>query len=162
MSIQNTTNFSAEKYQWSRMSALKLGRYAEHFVCMEFLALNFDVYFGDLDDHGIDLIMRRHDGSFYEFQVKASRNLNYIFFPKATFPLKSNLFGAIVLFLEGKVPQLYIIPSAAWQMPNELLKDHKFDKEGQKSKPEWGVNLSIRNLPLLEHYAFDQVVQIFL
>jgi hypothetical protein len=42
---------------------------------MELLALNFDVYKVDVDDHGIDLIVRRDNGSFYEFQVKASRNL---------------------------------------------------------------------------------------
>jgi hypothetical protein len=33
------------------------------------------------------------------------------------------------------------------------------DYEGKKSKPEWGLNLSKRNLPLLSHFAFDDVVQ---
>jgi hypothetical protein len=148
-----------EKYCWSKMSDLKLGRYAEHLTCMELLALNFDVYTVDVDDHGIDLIVRKDNGSFYEFQVKASRNLNYIFFRKAVFTPKDSLFGVVVPFVEGEAPQLYLIPSMAWLKPNALLKDRNYGKEGQTSKPEWGVNLSRRNLPLLAPYKFDEVIQ---
>ena len=58
MNTQKTKNGAVEKYHWARMTSLKLGRYAEHFVCIELLTLNFDVYFSDLDDHGIDLLIR--------------------------------------------------------------------------------------------------------
>jgi hypothetical protein len=148
-----------DKYRWNRMSALKLGRYAEHLTCMELLAFNFDVYTVDVDDHGIDLIVRKENGSLYEFQVKSSRNLNYIFFPKAHFTPRDSLYGVVVLFNEGIPPQIYLIPSSAWCTPNALLIDRDYDKEGQTSKPEWGVYLTKRNLPLLEPYKFDEVVQ---
>lgn len=30
-----------------------------------------------------------------------------------------------------------------------------YDQEGQKSKAEWGINLSKKNLPRLEAYRFE-------
>jgi hypothetical protein len=148
-----------EKYLWSQMTSQKLGRYAEHLVCTELLARNFDIYTVDVDDHGIDMIVRKRNSIFYEFQVKSNRNLNYIFFPKATFSPGNNLFAVIVPFFEGEVPQLYLIPSTTWLEPNSFFVSRDYGQEGQTSKPEWGLNFSTKHLPLLAPFAFDQIIQ---
>jgi hypothetical protein len=148
-----------EKYQWSEMTSQKLGRYAEYLVCMELLALNFDIYTVDVDDHGIDLIVRRRNSLFYELQIKSNRNLSYIFFPKSTFVPRDNLFAVIVPFFEGKAPQLYLIPSVTWLKPNPFFVAKDYGQKGQTSKPEWGLNFSTKNLSLLAPYSFDQVIQ---
>ena len=54
-------------------------------------------------------------------------------------------------------PALYLIPSTAWLKPNALFVSR--DYEGKKSKPEWDLNLSKRNLRLLKGYEFVSVVK---
>jgi hypothetical protein len=146
-----------ERYDWNRLSHLQLGRYAEYFAKMEFTLYGFDVYTAEVDDRGIDFVIRKGSDRYYDVQVKSSRNLNYIFFPKAKFGLRDNLLAVVVLFIDGAAPQLYLIPSTAWRDPNALLVSH--DYEGKKSKPEWGLNLSKKNLPLLTKFSFDMVVR---
>jgi len=145
-----------ERYHWDRLNHLQLGRYAEYFAKMEFTLYGFDVYTAEVDDRGIDFVIRRDTDRYYDVQVKSVRNLNYIFFRKATFVLRDSLLAAVVLFIEWEAPRLYLIPSTAWCRPDALLVSH--DYEGKQSKPEWGLNLSQRNLPLMERFVFDIVV----
>jgi hypothetical protein len=109
-----------------------------------------------VDDRGIDCIIRKPGGMCYDVQVKSVRNMNYIIFTKDKFQPKESLLAGVVLLFEGKEPLLYLIPSLAWREPNALLVDH--DNIGKKSLPEYGLNLSKKNMPLLEAYAFDGVV----
>lgn len=146
-----------EKYDWSRLNHLQLGRYAEYFVKMEFTLYGFDVYTAEVDDRGIDFVVRKGTNCYYDVQVKSCRALNYIFFQKSKFMLRPNLLAAVVLFTDRQLPQVYLIPATAWTAPNALLVDRAY--AGKKSKPEWGLNLSKRNLPLLAPFLFDEVVQ---
>lgn len=146
-----------DKYNWDRLNHLQLGRYAEYFAKMEFTLYGFDVYTAEVDDRGIDFVVRRDSDRYYDVQVKSSRKLNYIFFPKGKFDLRDNLLAAVVLFIASEAPQLYLIPSTAWCEPNALFVSR--DYEGKKSKPEWGLNLSRKNLPLLARFSFDMAVQ---
>jgi hypothetical protein len=146
-----------DRYDWNRLSHLQLGRYAEYFAKMEFTLYGFDVYTAEVDDRGIDFVIRKGSDRYYDVQVKSSRNLNYVFFPKDKFSLRDNLLAAVMLFIDGKAPQLYLIPSTAWREPNALLVSRNY--EGSKSKPEWGLNLSKRNLPLLAEFSFDMAVR---
>jgi len=144
------------KYNWNRLSHLQIGRYAEYFVKMEFTLFGFEVYTAEVDDRGVDFVIRKDD-RYYDVQVKSARGFKYIFFPKDKFSPRDNLLAAIVLFFDGEPPQLYLIPSKEWLKPNALLVSR--DYEGKKSKPEWGLNLSKKNLPLLSRFAFDKIVQ---
>jgi hypothetical protein len=145
------------RYSWSLLNHLQLGRYAEYFVKMEFTLFGFDVYTSEVDDRGIDFVVRKGEDRYYDVQVKSVRGLNYIYFDKDKFTLRDNLLAAVVLFSEGEPPQLYLIPATAWRAPNALLVSR--DYEGKKSKPEWGLNLSGKNSPLLTQFAFDQMAQ---
>ena len=58
-------------------------------------------------------------------------------------------------FVDEQLPEVFVIPSVAWTMPNEVLVDRKYDKPGQKSKPEWGINLSKKNYNLLSSYRAE-------
>ena len=152
-----------ERHVWSRLKPLQLGRYAEYLVKMEFTLHGFDVYTAEVDDKGIDFVIRREriQGAevyvdYYDVQVKSVRKFNYVFFLKEKFALRDNLLAAIGLFEDGSLPQLYLIPATAWQRPNALFVDRNY--EGLKSKPEWGLNLSRRNLALLEPHRFERTV----
>ena len=144
-------------YRWDQLNKLQLGAYAEYFVKMEFTMYGFQVYTSEVDDRGIDFVCRHERGPFYEIQVKSCRGAGYVFVQKDKFDLRDELVLALVRFEEGKVPELSLIPALAWRTPDGLLVDH--DYEGLKSKPEWGINLSQRNLPLLSRYNFGERIK---
>jgi len=147
-----------KRYDWRRLNHLQLGKYAEYFVKMELTLYGLDTFTPEVDDKGIDFIVRNMSGEHFEVQVKSVRRMNYIFFPKSKFEIRSNMFAAVVVFETGKAPKLFLIPSEAWNTPNALLRSHDF--EGKKGKPEWGLNISRKNWPLLERFAFEKVVQL--
>jgi len=146
-----------KKFEWKRLSSLQIGQYAEYFVKMEFTLAGFDVYTPEVDDRGIDFIIRKDEDNYYDIQVKSVRESTYIFLPKNKFNIRKNLLAAIVIFPEGRRPKIYLIPSTAWSNPDSLLVGHDYD--GKKSKPEWGLNLSKKNLPLLTQFKFSKVVR---
>ena len=43
---------------WSKLSHLQLGRYAEYYAKMEFVSYGYDVYTSEVDDHGVDFVAR--------------------------------------------------------------------------------------------------------
>jgi|SRR6266540_2501259 len=146
---------AGDRWDWARLNRLQLGRYAEYFVKMEFTLFGFDVYSAEVDDRGIDFVIRRGHDQYYDVQVKSIRERGYVFFEKAKFELRDNLLAALVLFISAKPPELYVIPSTSWRQPNTLFVG--YDYELRKSKPEWGLNLSRRNLHLLRPFRFDSV-----
>jgi hypothetical protein len=146
-----------KKYKWSELNHLQLGRYGEYLTKMEFTAYGFDVYTAEVDDKGIDFILRKSGSHYYDVQVKSCRNLTYIFFPKDKFILRHNLLAAVVLFEDDKPADLYIIPSEIWLKPTALFASK--DYEGKQSKPEWGLNLSRNNLFELQPFRFKKMVE---
>lgn len=146
-----------KKYEWSRLNKLQIGKYAEYFVKMEFTQHGFDVYSSEVDDRGIDFVVRKEPSAYYDVQVKSVRGSGYVFFSKRKFILRKNLFAAIVLFLEAEYPQIHLIPSEAWLKPDGLLRDRKYI--GKKSEPEWGLNISRKNMSLLSQYALENTVR---
>ena len=126
---------------------------------MEFTLYGFDVYTSEVDDKGIDFVACSADHrSYFDIQVKAVRNFNYVFFRKEHFGPRKNLLAALVLLNEQEPPQLYLIPSEAWLRTNSLLTSRDYEPP-RKSRPEWGINLSNKNYPLLQDFTFDKVVK---
>jgi hypothetical protein len=144
-------------HHWSKLSRQQVGRYAEYFVKMELTLHGLDVYSAEVDDKGIDFIVRVDSSHYYDIQVKASRNLTYIFLPKDKFHPCENLLAAIVLFVDDSPPELFLIPSTEWLKPNTLLVEWTY--EGLKGKPEYGLNLSQRNMHLLQPYTIDKSIE---
>lgn len=126
--------------KWSELSHLQLGRYAEYYAKMEFASYGYDVYTSEVDDHGVDFVARNPvDGQYYEIQVKAVRNLDYVYIRKEKMVLSPTRLVFLLLFSNGALPNCYVIPSQTWNNPNALFVNRNYDKPGQKSAPEWGL-----------------------
>ena len=110
-----------EKYKWEHLNTLQLGKYAEYYVKMELIRYGLDIYTHEIDDKAIDFIVRVNANKYYDVQVKSSRKLHYIYLTKEKVDLRSNLLIAIVLFLERKSPQFYLIPSERWKRPDSYF-----------------------------------------
>jgi len=146
-----------ERFDWKRLTHLQVGRYAEYFVKMEFTLYGFDVYQAEVDDKGIDFVIRKANDRYHDIQVKSVRGLNYIFFRKEYFELRENLYAAIVIFDSGESPKLFLVPATVWLNPNALFVDRDYGPP-KKSKPEWGICLSPKNYHLLQAYSFERVI----
>lgn len=144
-----------EKYDWTRLNHIQLGRYAEYLIKMECVLYGFDVYTAEVDDRGIDFVLRKGHDRYYDVQVKSIRG-GYIFFHKTKFELRDNMLAAVAIFRPQQAPSLFLIPAVAWRTTNALFVSRDYEKS-TLSKPEWGLNLSKRNMPLLAEYAFDRV-----
>ncbi len=146
-----------QRYLWSRLNNQQVGAYTEYFVKMELTMYGFQVYSTEVDDRGVDFVARHNSGPFMEIQVKSIRDFNYVFMHKTKFVLSDSLYVALGLLFDGKPPDLYLIPSRVWETPSGVFVGR--DYEGKKSKPEWGLNISQRNMAALQLYGFESTVR---
>ena len=146
-----------EKLKWKDLSPLQIGKYSEYIAKMEFILYGFDVYSPELDDKGIDFIVRKDNSSYFDIQVKAVRDFNYIYFKKSKFQIRHNLYACILIYRKELKPSMYLIPSDIWNKPNKLFVSR--DYKGKKSVPEFGINLSEINLPELDEFLLERTIE---
>ena len=146
---------------WSDLKHLQLGRYAEYYAKMEFASYGFEVYTSEVDDHGVDFVIKApNKNEFFEVQVKAVRDYGYAFIAKSKMPeLSDNRLVCYLHFIDGNLPDVFVIPASAWATPNAVLVDRKYDKPGQKSEPEWGINISKKNYKILDDYKAESYLK---
>lgn len=148
---------------WAILNPNQLGRYAEYFAKMEFASYGLEVFGSEVDDRGIDFIVKDKKGRFFEIQVKSKRGNGYVFAEKNKFNIDNeHLFLVLLIFKEGLLPEIFLIPSGIWNAPNEVFVDRKYDKPGQKSKPEYGINISNKNFDILKKFDFEETIKEFL
>jgi hypothetical protein len=145
-----------QRYIWSKLTNQQVGKFAEFFVKMELAMYGFQVYCTEVDDRGIDFVARYNKGPFIELQVKYLRSFGYVFMHKEKLLSREQLYLALGLLLERQPPELFLIPSTAWENGNAMFVSHEY--EGLESKPEWGLKISKENIPLLELYRFEKMV----
>lgn len=144
-------------YAWSSISKLHLGKYAEYFVKMECARAGLDVYTSEVDDRGIDFVIRIGSDRYIDVQVKAVRDWTYVFMRKSTFAPRDRLYLALVLLRDGVAPDLYLIPATVWLAPDDLFVSRDYGP-GLSSPPEWGMNLSAKRAQRLEEFRFELIV----
>ncbi len=150
--------------EWNKLNRMQLGRYAEYYAKMEFASYGLDVYTSEVDDHGIDFIVKDKKGLFNEIQVKSLRidKNNLVFMHKDKFDIENkSLYLVILVFENNSVPTMYLVPANAWNSDSELFLTKDYD-ENYKSKSEYRVNMSKKNMPLLEDYKFKNAVKDFM
>jgi len=138
------------RHNWTRLNRLQLGKYAEYLAKMEFVLHGCDVFTSEVDDHGIDFVIRTREGHHYDVQVKSYRPATnkYIFLQKSKFPISPQSMLALVQFTDGEPAVLFLVPSCVNGSPNPILESRDYG-EGKKSAPEWGLTLSRKKLALL-------------
>lgn len=149
--------------QFNELNHLQIGRLGEYWVKMLFTSANLDTYYSDVDDKAIDFVIRLDNAQHVDVQVKTIRvsKSKYVFITKESWKevemSRNNLYLALVLLFENEYPQTYLIPASAWLNTNNstLLCDRKYKESGKKSKDEWGVNISAKNMAQLNEYRAE-------
>ena len=143
---------------WSKLSTMQIGRYAEYYAKMEFASYGLEVYTSEVDDHGVDFVAKNPNSNrFYEVQVKAVRKMQQVFIPETKMPKDSleRRLVCLLVFEDGVDPAFFVIPGTAWNSPNAAVAFYKYDKPGQKSAPEYALNVTEKNMPLFEPYQAE-------
>jgi hypothetical protein len=154
---------AARRHIWSKLNNQQVGAYAEYYFKMELTMAGFQVYSTEVDDRGVDFVIRHASGPFREIQVKSLRvdplrPSGYVFMQKSKFALRSDVFLALALFYEGKEPDLYLVPAERWLTPDNMFCDRPYGGT-LKSKPEWGLSISRKGLPSLIEFTFDATIE---
>jgi hypothetical protein len=141
------------RHDWTRLNRQQLGRYAEYLVKMEFVLFGCDVFTSEVDDHGIDFVVRTQNGNHYDVQVKSfslkGGTTPYVFLQKEKFKVHPSLLLALVQFVKGQAPTLWLLRSGLEAgMPHSLFESR--DYVGKQSDPEWGLTLSKKKRARLE------------
>lgn len=129
---------------------------------MEFVLLACDVFSSEVDRHGIDLVVRSRTRQHFDVQVKSFRlkkgQTPYVFMQKAKFRIHETMLLALVKFVDGEPPTLFLVQSGMKGRPHDILESRDYG-EGKKSDPEWGVTVSRKKLArLTEECAFHSIV----
>lgn len=159
-SLENLRN--SRRHAWSKLNNQQVGAYAEYYFKMEFTMAGFQVYSTEVDDRGIDFVARHEMGPFREIQVKSVRldpqkPTSYVFMQKTKFALRDDLLLALALFYEGREPELFLVPSGRWRSPDRIFSDRPYGGT-LKSKPEWGLSITRKTLPIINEFAFDRTI----
>jgi hypothetical protein len=146
---------NVNEYEWSKLTKPQLGKYAEYFAKMEFTRCGLDVYTAEVDDKGIDFVIRLSSGCYFDVQVKSVRDRGLVCFPLHVFTPRPNLMAAIVVFPKGRQAEAFLIPSTEWiNRPSGLLAYYK-----SKEFDEYQLRVTSARLDLLRRdYSFAHVV----
>lgn len=145
----------------NKLSSQRIGRFAEYWVKLSLTLAGLDIYSTEVDDKGIDFVGKVNRDRYVDFQVKSIRTkTSYIYIKKETWKdgLHENLYLVLVVITEKGMPEIFLIPSIVWRTPNKIFVDRPYGKEGQKSKPEWGMNIP-KKLELLSEFEFTKQVE---
>ena len=140
---------------WSKLNRQQLGAYAEYWAKLEFVSYGFHVYTSEIDDHGVDFVTESPAGELFCVQVKSVRGDNYTFIRKDKIVFDDRHLVCYMRFEEGAMPEVFVFPASVWNSPNELFVDRNYNSQGQKSKPEYGIQYSAKNRHLLEGYEAE-------
>src|ERR1035437_2505565 len=111
---------------------------------MEFVLLGCDVFSSEVDDHGIDFVVRTREGNHYDVQVKsfrsqAGKGTPYVFLQKSKFKIHPSLLLALIQFIDGQPPALFLVRSHIENDTNPIFENR--DYPGKQSEPEWGLTM---------------------
>jgi hypothetical protein len=144
------------RYDWHRLTRLQKDKFGEYTLKIELTLWGLDVFSSEIDTPGADLLVRIDPSMHLEIHARTVRGFRSINFDKERFSPRENLYAAIIILELYQPPKLYLIPSTVWLKPDHLFFSKEY--EGMMSSPKWGINLSHKNLPLLDDYAFERIV----
>ncbi len=146
-----------ERWLWSHLDKGQLGHVGEGFVDLQLMMHGYRVFKPLVDNFGVDRMAQRKLEPPIKVQVKTVRGHQYVFMQKERFLLTDDLYLALVILMEGEPPECYFVPALTWVTPTNVFASRDYGGE-LKSKPEWGLCLSAKNMPALTPYRAAEVL----
>ena len=116
------------------------------------------VFSAEVDDRGIDFVARRNDGVHFDVQVKTITKRNYTYISQSKFSEK--LVVCLVVLSELSSPEMFLFLGSDWSKDKSGLLSHK--KFPSQKEAEYGINITMERLPLLQEFLFNKRVSALL
>lgn len=157
--------------KFDRLHHLQVGRIGEYWIKLVLTIYGLDTYYSDVDNKAIDFVVRLDNSKHIDIQVKTIRlkSSSYVFITKGDKDHKSwsnydinrnNLYLALLILTDDIYPEAYLIPATMWLSSECIFSNKNYSERNLKSKDEWGLNISRKNLALLEPYKIGEQVEI--
>jgi hypothetical protein len=135
----------------------KLNKYAEHFIKIELMKSNIEVFQNESGGAGMNFIIKTKKGSYHElflhaFELEKETNISV---SKDKFnEAKGNTWLALVMVTKNKDCSIYLIPSTILLNP----KGYKFLNQGILKAAYVEINVFMEAIPELSQFSFNNVV----
>lgn len=146
--LEQKNNLNTE---WEHLNHIELNRFAKELAIRKLTG--FGLGLKCIDN---DLLVKIPSGGNLRIQVRSIRSTTkYVLLPKARFNAEDNhLYLLLIIFTKGKQPEFYFIPATVFKKPNDLFKDRD-----HYDVPEYGMNVSNKNMSLLRPYELENMVK---
>lgn len=142
---------------WKRFgdNRQKLGTFGEYYAKMALASYGMSIYTSEVDDHGIDFVAEVND-DFLKFQVKTIRKgTGYVLLKEKYFKISdSKLYLLLLVLVDGEHSAVYMIPTSAWENKEKTIFVHR----PNYSEPEYGINISAKNMDQLEEFKLEKMI----
>ncbi|MCM0648435.1 hypothetical protein NBE98_08615 [Clostridium swellfunianum] len=139
------------------MSTTELGKYSKVFLRDKLKTLGLDLMDNNLDDANICAKVK---DKYYKFKVKSIRkpSTGYIKIKKKDIDTTDeSLFIATILFYNNGISKIFLIPAVDLTKDNDLFRSRDYPKG--KSTPEWGLNVTEKNMDTLNQYEISEMLK---
>jgi hypothetical protein len=135
----------------------RLNKYAEHFIKLEFMKANIEVFQNESGREGVNFIIKTNEGNYHElflhsFELEKETNIRV---SKDRFnEAKGNIWLALVMVTKNQDCSIYLIPSTI------LLKTkvYKFLNQSIHKESYLEINVFMEAIPELSQFSFNNVV----
>ena len=143
------------RYAWSRLSRQQKGTYGEYVAKMEFVMYGYLVFSAEIDDRGVDFVVRNEAGRHFDIQVKTVTDRNYTYITESKF--SESLWICLVVLTEGDHPTLYLFSGRDWNSDtSDLLQRHHYP---ESKEAEYGIHIAQKRMSVMKQFAFDRSVE---
>jgi hypothetical protein len=148
---------------WKDLNKMQLGRYGEYLVKMELTKAGCEVYTSEVDDRGIDFIVRTPSKTMHTVQVKTVRKAQAIHLDKRNFAVTSSSFLIITWFDNTFGPITLLFDARDWHgSPASEAKYLSMYKD-KADNDFWVLHLDEKFIATFGHkYAFTSRVEAIL
>jgi len=143
------------RHIWSKLNRQQKGTYGEYLAKMEFTMYGFSVFTAEIDDRGIDFVLRNNKGEHFDVQVKTITERNYTYIAESKFNAK--LIICLVVLKENEEPSIYLFKGTDWEIDKSGLFNQK--KYPKSKEADFGINITKARLQHLENYEFSKVIE---
>jgi hypothetical protein len=135
-----------------------LNKYAEHFIKIELMKANIEVFQNESGREGMDFIIKTNEGNYHElflhsFELEKETNIRVT---KDKFNEASgNIWLALVMVTKNQDCSIYLIPSTILLKP----KGYKFLNQSIHKESYLEINVFMEAIPDLSQFSFKNSIE---
>lgn len=136
---------------------MKLNKYAEHFIKLELMKAEIEVFQNESGRKGLDFIIKTDEGNYHEIYLQCinlEKESSIKILKEDLKEPKENLWISLVLIMKNMDCSFYLIPSTIFLKP----KGYTFLAKNNPKQSYWGINVFLEAIPELSKFSLQNVI----